>query len=72
MGGPFNVTVSAAALSPSTVSPCTVKLPLVPIVTVVPSSSINPVPKTVGAVHLAILLVAPDPVIDCELSIFSH
>ena len=41
--GPFNVMVSAAASSPSIVSPCTVKLPLVPIVTVVPSSDISPV-----------------------------
>jgi len=59
--GPFNVIVSAAALSPSIVSPSTVKLPLAPIVTVVPSSAIRPVPKVLDAVHKATLVAAPDP-----------
>ena len=58
--GPFTVVVSVSA-SPSVVFPCTTKLPELPTVTVVPLSSISPVPKVFVAVHLASLLAVPEP-----------
>ena len=60
IAGPFTVVVSVSA-SPSVVLPSTIRLPELPTVTVVPSSSIRPVAKVFVLVHLAILFAAPDP-----------
>ena len=55
---------------PSVVLPSTIKLPELPTVTSVPSSSIRPVAKVLDPVHLAILFAVPLPSIAEVLSIF--